>query len=66
QVLEKRGAGPPRMDPSQLEDNRGAASDYTPDMGAFTLDLLARTAYLAVNPDWSEADVEHVVKVLMG
>jgi hypothetical protein len=54
------------MDPYHMEENRGAASNYTPDMCSFTLDLLARTAYLAINPDWSEADIEHVVKVLLG
>ena len=66
QVMEKRGAWHPRMDPYQMEENRGAACDYTPDMCSFTLDLLARTAYLAINPDWSEADADHVAKVLLG
>jgi Predicted pyridoxal phosphate-dependent enzyme apparently involved in regulation of cell wall biogenesis len=66
QVMEKRGAWHPRMDPYQMEENRGTACDYTPDMCSFTLDLLARTAYLAINPDWSEADADHVAKVLLG
>ena len=64
QVMEKRGALHPRMDPYKMEENRDAACNYTPDMCATTLDLLARTAYLAINPDWSEADAEHVANVL--
>ena len=64
QVMEKRGALHPRMDPYKMEENRDAACNYTPDMCASTLDLLARTAYLAINPDWSEADAEHVANVL--
>ena len=64
QVMEKRGAWHPLMDPYKMEANRGAQTDYTPDMCASTLDLLSRTAYVAVNPDWTEQDVENVAKVL--
>ena len=64
QVMEKRGALHPLMDPYKMEANRGAACDYTPDMCKKTLDLLARTAYLGISPDWSAADVEHVAGVL--
>ena len=64
QVMEKRGALNPLMDPYRMEANRGAACDYTPEMCSKTLDLLARTAYLAVNPEWSEADIAHVTGVL--
>ena len=64
QVMEKRGAFHPLMDPYKMEANRGAQCDYTPDMCASTLDLLSRTAYLAINPDWTEADAAHVAEVL--
>ena len=30
-----------------------------------TLDLLSRTAYLAVNPDWDERAVENVAAALL-
>ncbi|MBQ2546911.1 MAG: hypothetical protein II557_11535, partial [Clostridia bacterium] len=66
QVMEKRGALHPLMDPYKMEANRGASCDYTPDMCRKTLDLLARTAYLAISPDWTEADVGHVADVLLG
>ena len=65
QVMEKRGALHPLMDPYKMEANRGAQSDYTPDMCKATLDLLSRTAYLAVNPDWDERAVENVAAALL-
>ena len=65
QVMEKRGALHPLMDPYRMEANRGARTDYTPDMCAATLDLLSRTAYLAINPDWTERDEENVADALL-
>ena len=65
QVMEKRGALHPLMDPYRMEANRGAQSDYTPDMCKATLDLLSRTAYLAINPDWTERDEENVADALL-
>ena len=47
-----------------MEANRGLQTDYAPDMCPRTLDLLSRTAYLMVNPDWNEADLEAVANVL--
>ena len=65
QVMEKRGALHPLMDPYKMEANRGAQDDYTSDMCQATLDLLSRTAYLAINPDWSESDAEKVAGALL-
>ncbi|MBQ3867088.1 MAG: aminotransferase class I/II-fold pyridoxal phosphate-dependent enzyme [Clostridia bacterium] len=64
QIMEKRGALHPAMDPFRMEANRGLQTDYAPDMCPRTLDLLSRTAYLMVNPDWTEADLEAVANVL--
>ena len=55
--MEKRGALHPLMDPFKMEANRGRAMDYRPDMCPNTLDLLARTAYVSVSPDWSDEDI---------
>ena len=63
--MEKRGALHPLMDPYRMEANRGAQTDYTPDMCKTTLDLLSRTAYLAVNPEWTERDIENVAGALL-
>ena len=64
QIMEKRGALHPAMDPFRMEANRGLQTDYAPDMCPNTLDLLSRTAYVAINPDWCEADVDAVARVL--
>ena len=57
QIMEKRGAPHPSMDPFRMAENQGLQSDYTPDMCQATLDLLARTAYIAIDPDWDDASI---------
>lgn len=50
-IMEKRGALHPLMDPFKMEANRGLVPDYREDMCPRTLDLLARTVYISMNPD---------------
>lgn len=50
-IMEKRGALHPAMDPYKMEANRECNMDYSLDMCPVTLDLLARTVYVSVNPD---------------
>ena len=38
--------------------------NYTMDMCPKTLDLLARTAYIAISPEWTEDDLCHVAAVV--
>ena len=64
QIMEKRGALHPAMDPFKMEANQGLQMDYTPDMCEKSLDLLRRTAYLMINPDWTDADIAHVADIL--
>lgn len=64
QIMERRGALHPLMDPYKMEANRGLQMDYAVDMCPKTLDYLARTAYIGINPDWNEAAREHVRDVL--
>lgn len=66
QIMEKRGALHPAMDPFKMEENRGLQMNYTMDMCPKTLDLLNRTAYVAINPDWTEEDIANVANVLNG
>ena len=54
QIMEKRGALQPAFDPFRMKENEGLQTDYTPDMCRATLDLLAKTAYIAVDPDWDD------------
>ncbi len=64
QIMEKRGALHPAMDPFRMEANRGLQMDYSPDMCPKTLDYLARTLYIGVDPDWTEEDIDRVAAII--
>lgn len=64
QIMEKRGALHPAMDPFKMKENEGLQMDYTMDMCPKTLDYLARTAYIAIDPDWSEENVANVAGII--
>ncbi len=64
QIMEKRGALHPAMDPFKMKENQGLQMDYTMDMCPGTLDLLARTTYININPDWTEKDVTDVANTI--
>ena len=61
QILQRRGAFHPAMDPFRMKENQGLNMNYSPDMCAKSLDILKRTAYLDINPDWSEDDVRKAI-----
>ncbi len=60
QIMEKRGALHPAMDPFKMKENQGLQMDYTMDMCPRTLDLLARTAYINLSPDWTAEEIEEI------
>lgn len=60
-VIEKRGAFHPAMDPFKMEANRGLNMNYSPEMCPKTLDILARTVYVYMDPDWTEQDIDQFV-----
>ena len=64
QIMEKRGALHPAMDPYRMEANRGLQTDYAPDMCPATLDYLNRTAYVGIDPDWTEERIEKIGAIL--
>ncbi len=64
QIMEKRGALHPAMDPFKMELNKDLQMDYSLDMCPRTLDYLARTAYIAINPDWTEVEVAKVAEII--
>ena len=66
QIMEKRGALNPLMDPFKMEANRGLNMNYSPDMCPRALDLLSRTLYIGIEPDWTERDIERVAAVMNG
>jgi len=49
-IMEKRGALHPLMDPFKMEANKDIVPDYKEDMCPKTLDLLAKTVYIHINP----------------
>ena len=53
-IMEKRGALHPAMDPFKMEANKLCEQDYREDMCPKTLEILARTVYVAVKPDDTE------------
>ena len=53
-IMNKIGALNPLMDPFKMEANRDILPDYRLDMCPNTLDLLARSVYINVSPDWSK------------
>ena len=66
QIMEKRGALHPAMDPFKMKENEGLQMDYTMDMCPKTLDYLSRTAYIGIDPDWTEEDIRAVAAVITG
>lgn len=53
-IMLKRGAVNPKNDPFLRPENQGLNMNYTPDMCQKTIDLLARTVILFINPDWTD------------
>lgn len=60
-IMEKRGALHPAMDPFKMEANRECNMNYSMEMCPETLNLLARTVYIMVNPDATEAELNEKI-----
>ncbi len=57
-LLKRRTSHHPDWDPLTHPKNLGLQSNYSADSCPRTLDLLARTVYLSLNPDWTPEDVD--------
>ena len=64
-ILEKRGALNPLMDPFRHPANAPFVPDYENEVYPNTLDLLARTVFIWVNPDWSESEMNALAEKVM-
>lgn len=62
-VMNKIGAAHPQMDPFAMPANK--APEYTRDMCARSLDILARNVHIGIDPDWTETDIENRAKELI-
>jgi hypothetical protein len=57
-LLERRVGHHPDWNPLTHPKNQGLQSNYSADMCPRTLDILSRTVYISLNPDWSETEAE--------
>ena len=64
QIMEKKGAWHPAMDPFRMKENQGLQMDYSEDMCPKTLDLLSRTLYFGISPDWTDTDIARMAAVM--
>ena len=63
-IINKVGALNPLMDPFKMEANKDIIPDYSVDMCPETLDLLARTAYVPLQPYWTEAEIAEKLDII--
>ena len=59
-ILAKRGSHHPDLDPFRMSANRGCRMDYSPDMCPRSLDILARTVMIRLDPDADDAAVDRL------
>ena len=65
-IANRKGAFNPAFDPFLMEANKGLAHEhYRVDMCPKTLEVLARTVYINVNPDWSEEETKRCVETIL-
>lgn len=64
-ILEKRGALNAASDPFRFAVNQELNSRYSPEMCPKTLELLAKTVYVGVNPDWTENDLDKLMQACL-
>jgi dTDP-4-amino-4,6-dideoxygalactose transaminase len=62
--LQRRGAFHPAMDPFKMKENANSNPDYTENACPKTLDILARTVYISVNPDNGKAELDALIEKL--
>lgn len=61
-IMQKRGAVHPKFDPFKFEENKNLQMDYHRDMCPKTLDILSRTVYISMNPDWTEEEINALIE----
>ena len=57
-ILQKRGAHHEALNPYRFPENQGLRMDYSKDMCPRTLEILRRTVYINLNPDWTEEELK--------
>jgi len=57
-VLNKLAGPNPALNPFNLPQNKNLNHKYSKDMCKQSLDILNRTVFISLNPDWSEQEIE--------
>jgi dTDP-4-amino-4,6-dideoxygalactose transaminase len=65
-ILEKRGAHVNAYNPFLSPLNEGLNMDYSLDMCSKSLDILSRSVYMAINPDWTDAVIQEKINRCIG
>lgn len=63
-LMSRRGAYSDAADPFRHPANAGSCPTYSVDMLPRTLAILARTALVALNPDWTDADADAIADAI--
>jgi dTDP-4-amino-4,6-dideoxygalactose transaminase len=63
-LIERRIMHHPAMNPFNFAENRGLRMEYTAAACPRTLELLRRTYFYGINPDWSDDDVAARIETL--
>lgn len=63
-IMNKAGACHPALDPFKMQANNDIIPDYKEDSCPITLDHLSKTAYIGINPDWTEEEYQEKLKAL--
>lgn len=61
-LLSRQGAHHPAYNPYNLPQNRELRSHYSADMCPQTLDVLSRTVYISLHPDWDEQKIQSLAQ----
>ncbi|MBU4366693.1 MAG: DegT/DnrJ/EryC1/StrS family aminotransferase [Kiritimatiellae bacterium] len=62
-ILKHRVGHSPGMNPYRMPNNKGLRLNYTKNMCPRTLDILKRTVFISLHPDWTEAQVRTRIAV---
>jgi hypothetical protein len=63
-IMERRGSYHRRLDAFRHPANRRSKAEYTPDMCPRTLEILSRTVFLGVRPEWPTAEVKRRIRAV--
>lgn len=63
-IVEKRGAVNPKFDPFKMDANKDIEPDYSEASYAKTLDILARSVYVNVNPDATMEELDKQIECI--